>query len=268
MKNIEIAILNPQDIQPAQDMMVAMARLTQSGQNIHCMQDLLDLLAKPYKESTAQNMANLPHDTIRRFGKIHVAVVGASRRFLAQITRHQVGVTFMSASLHYGDYTGKANFVVPYDILEADNVGRGNAQYIAGYHERNYLATSSVGADAYNKAVKQDINIDNAGYMMPQGMRNVLIISAEPHEWCHIITTRTCRRNAQEIRYVCLRILEEFQKFEGIHLFDKALPQCLLHGKCPEGKMQAEYCMDAGFPNKHADVVLDREYQLLRMNKA
>ena len=264
MKNIEIAILNPQDIQPAQDMMVAMARLTQSGQNIKCMQDLKDLLAKPYKEETAKAMANLPHDTIRRFGKIHVAVVGASRRFLAQITRHQVGVTFMSASLHYGDYTDKANFTVPYDILEADYDKRGNARYIDGYHEMNYLATCSIGSDAYNKAVKQDINIDNAGYMMPQGMRNVLIISAEPHEWCHIISTRTCRRNAQEIRYVCLRILEEFQKFEGIHLFDKALPLCNLHGKCPEGKMRAPYCKKESMPHKTASIVLDKEYPLLR----
>ena len=267
MKKIEIAILNPRDIQPAQDMMVAMARLTQSGQDIKCMQDLKDLLAKPYKEETAKAMANLPHDTIRRFGKIHVAVVGASRRFLAQITRHQVGVTFMSASLHYGDYTDKANFVVPYDVYMQDALGNGNAAYVPGYHEMNYLATCSIGADAYNKAVRQDISVDNAGYMMPQGMRNVLIISAEPHEWCHIISTRTCRRNCDEIRYICLQILEEFQKFDGIHLFDKALPLCLLHGKCPEGKMQAEYCLDAGFPKKDAAVVLDREYQLLRGEK-
>lgn len=264
MNKIEVGILNPEVIQSSQDMMVAMARLTQSGQNIHCMQDLKDLINKPYKEATAEAMANLPHDTIRRFGKIHVAVVGASRRFLAQITRHQVGVTFMSASLHYGDYSNKADFLVPYDILEADAQRRGNAAYIENYHTNNYLYTNRSSAMDYDQAVKQGINIDNAGYMMPQGMRNILVISAEPHEWCHIISTRTCRRNAQEIRYICLRILEEFQKYEGIHLFDKATPLCQLHGRCPEGKMRAQRCRDFGFPNKLAKEVLDSEYPLLR----
>ena len=264
MKNIEIEILNPQDIQPAQDMMVAMARLTQSGQNIHCMQDLKDLLSKPYKESTAKNMANLPHDTIRRFGKIHIAVVGASRRFLAQITRHQVGVTFMSASLHYGDYTGKANFVVPYNILERDAAHKGMAFHIDKYHENIYMKACTWSAECYDDMVAHNVNIDNAGYAMPQGMRNVLVISAEPHEWCHIISTRTCRRNAEEIRYICLRILEEFQKFEGIHLFDKALPLCNLRGWCPEGKMKAPYCTEHGVPCYIATEVLDKEYHLLR----
>ena len=45
------------------------------------------------------------------------AVVGASRRFLAQITRHQNEVKFMSASLQYSNYTGQADFAVPYEIL-------------------------------------------------------------------------------------------------------------------------------------------------------
>lgn len=264
MKHIEVGILNPQDIQPAQDMMVAMARLTQSGQNIKSLQDLKDLINKPYKEETAAAMASLPHDTIRRFGKIHVAVVGASRRFLAQITRHQVGVTFMSASLHYGDYSDKAEFMVPYDILAADANHKGYAEKVEDYHKNNYLITCNNAATMYNRAVEQGINIDNAGYMMPQGMRNVLVISAEPDEWCKIISTRTCRRNAQEIRYICLRILEEFQKFEGIHLFDKALPLCKLHGRCPEGKMRAPYCKKESIPLSTAKLVLDLEYPLLR----
>ena len=48
-----------------------------------------------------------------------MAVVGASRRFLAQITRHQNEVKFMSASLQYSNYAGQADFAVPYEILNA-----------------------------------------------------------------------------------------------------------------------------------------------------
>ncbi len=41
---------------------------------------------------------------------ITVAVVGATRRFLTQITRHQNEVKYMSASLQYSNYSGHAAF--------------------------------------------------------------------------------------------------------------------------------------------------------------
>lgn len=51
---------------------------------------------------------------------ITVAVVGASRRFLAQITRHQNEVKYMSASLQYSNYSGHAAIAIPYGIMKAN----------------------------------------------------------------------------------------------------------------------------------------------------
>lgn len=64
-------------------------------------------------------MGQLPHPAIQKFAVITVAVVGASRRFLSQITRHQNEVKFMSASLQYSNYSGEADFAIPYEILTA-----------------------------------------------------------------------------------------------------------------------------------------------------
>jgi thymidylate synthase (FAD) len=69
-------------------MMVFCARITQRGHKIKNMNDLDTLLNKEYSYATVKNMCSLPHPTIQKFGAIHIAVVGASRRFLAQITRH------------------------------------------------------------------------------------------------------------------------------------------------------------------------------------
>ena len=66
----------------------------------------MDLYEKPYQIST-----------VAKFGIINVVVVGASRRFLAQITRHQNEVKYMSASLQYSDYSGVEDFVIPYDLM-------------------------------------------------------------------------------------------------------------------------------------------------------
>ena len=128
MRNIEVAILNEAHDCPA-GMMMFLAKLTQRGHNIHCMDDLMKL----YNDSighhkTAVNVANLPHGTIKRFTPITVAIVGASRRFLAQARTHQVGMNYVSASLQYSDYSGQADFVVPYSIMQhdADAITSGN----------------------------------------------------------------------------------------------------------------------------------------------
>ena len=53
---------------------------------------------------------------------VTVAVVGASRRFLTQITRHQNEVKYVSASLQYSNYSGKAMFAVLYEIMTAGEI--------------------------------------------------------------------------------------------------------------------------------------------------
>ncbi len=85
MRNIEVKILNPASIDEAEKLMVCAARLTQRGHQISCMSDFMDLYEKPYQRSTVENLVKLPHPTIQKFSTISVVVVGASRRFLAQI---------------------------------------------------------------------------------------------------------------------------------------------------------------------------------------
>ena len=100
---------------------------------------------------------------------ITVAVVGASRRFLTQITRHQNEVKYMSASLQYSNYSGHAAFAIPYEILKAEE----NIQ------------------ELYTKSCQSDLNnYENSA--LPESvmmlldmrhhkeLRNVLIISRNP----------------------------------------------------------------------------------------
>ena len=111
--------MNTGAVREAEKHTVFAARLTQRGHEIHSMDDLLMLYEKAYTENTLERITTLPHPTVQKFAVITVAVVGASRRFLSQITRHQNEVKFMSASLQYSNYDGKADFVIPYEILTA-----------------------------------------------------------------------------------------------------------------------------------------------------
>ena len=99
------------------------ARLTQQGHKIASMDDLMELYEKSFSVQTIAAIGALP-SYHPEFAVITVAIVGASRRFLAQITRHQNEVKFMSASLQYSNYTGQADFAVPYSIMTAPAVVR------------------------------------------------------------------------------------------------------------------------------------------------
>ena len=260
MKNIEVKVLNPAVIKDAEKTMVAMARLTQRGEKIKCMADFMELYERPYTDALVETLGELPHPTIQKFGVVNIMVVGASRRFLAQITRHQNEVKFMSASLQYSDYSGEADFVVPYEVTTSDEqagVDLNEADY--HWHRMQYLRSCEQAMCEYEASVKY-IGNDAAGYMAPQGLRNALLISATPYQLKHMIRQRSCRRNTAETRYVMLKVYEALQSTSKI--FGDCNPPCLF-GKCPEGKMSC------GNPIRfiHAIDNLNVDFPLVRMTE-
>lgn len=226
MKNIEVAILNPEAIPFAGKMMVCAARLTQRGHQIKSLDDFMTLFNKPYTADTIKSMVALPHPTIQKFAAINVVVVGASRRFLAQVTRHQNEVKFMSASLQYSDYSGSGAFAIPYGAL-----ARGELEV------STYLGTCEYEMRQYESAIESGLDNDSAGYLMPHGLRNILLISATPYQWKHMIGQRTCRRNTDETRIVFLKIWQMlFEAMPDFFSIETTGPFCM-RGDCKEGKL-------------------------------
>jgi len=235
-------------------MMVATARLTQRGHKINCLDDFWNLYNAPYKQQTAEDMAAMPHGTIKRYGMIHVVIVGGSRRFLAQARTHQVGVNYTSGSMQYSDYTDRKSFCIPYEMTKLDEEREGHAQYVDNYHTTQYLNSCFAAQRDYEKAVAMGVPHDAAAYMLPMGSRNVLIISATAEEWAHIISQRTCNRNSLETQYIFLLIWEQLAKLSP--LFKDAGPVCMrkgLRGMCFEGKMSCGNCPQYTNPTDFLD---------------
>lgn len=226
MDKIEVKILNCSAIKEAEKHMVFAARLTQRGQSIHSMEDLMTLYDKSFSEETVRNISHLPHPTVQKFSVITVAIVGASRRFLAQITRHQNEVKFMSASLQYSNYSGKADFAVPYEIMTAEK----NIQEL-------YMESCQSDMDCYERLCQLGVGHDAAGYATPHGLRNILIISATPYQWKHMIGQRSCRRNTDETRIVMLKIWQELYELSPTLFAPELTGPFCQRGKCEEGKM-------------------------------
>jgi len=238
LDKIEVQVLNTETITTAEDMLALGARITQHSHEIKCMADLIELLHRPCTAKFVGNVSALPHPSLQKLGKVTIAVVGASRRFLGQIRTHQFGVTFVSGSLQYSDYSDDAAFCVPYTITKLDHdkpidTGYGPAP---DYRRHEYLKSCHDALDNYRMAIERGgLDHDAAGYMMPQGMRNVLLISAEPFEFKHMISQRICNRNTPETQFVMLRIWEELITLSP--MFDECGPFCMQPGGCLEGKM-------------------------------
>ncbi len=250
MQNIEIKVIAESD-NPA-GMMMFLARLTQRGHKVKSMNDLVSLYYTSNKIDTCGKavgeIAKLPHGTIKRFTPITIAIVGASRRFLAQARTHQVGMTYVSASLQYSDYTDKADFVVPYAITEADhcvnlkmrdligecNISTEDRNFDPG--KRVYLDSCKASMVAYKEIARFSDN-DTAGYAAPQGLRNILIIQGNHESWMNFIRTRACNRNTNETQYVTMLIWQMLlETTDGAEMFKYAGPDCS-YGQCREGKM-------------------------------
>jgi thymidylate synthase (FAD) len=224
MKRIEVSLLDPKEINSAEKMTVLAARLTQRGEKISNLEDFKEWQEKEYTPELVDALSDLPHATIRQFGMINVIVVGASRRFLAQITRRRVGVTFMSASLQYSDYSERVtmyDFVVPYGIIK-----RGE--------QHKYLIDCVAAMEEYKDLIKSGVDNDSAGYLAPQSLRNVLLISATPQAWIEMIQQRVCRRNTDETRFVMLKIWQELIQHSA--MFNTCAPKCCIERGMSCGK--------------------------------
>lgn len=219
-----------------------LARLTQRGHKVKNMADLEALFNQSFTPGFVEAIAQLPHGTIKRFTPITVAIVGASRRFLAQARTSQVGTNFVSASLQYSDYSGEADFVVPYTITEATH----NGEMVRGRnHEGSYGRFSPT--DLYLEGCRRDMEEyealakvagnDAAGYKAPQGLRNILIMQGNHQAWDYFIRMRGCNRNTTETQYVTMLIWEALLNTPyGKEFFGLSGSDCM-HGRCREGKM-------------------------------
>lgn len=226
MDKIEIKVLNYAAVKEAEKHMVFTARLTQRGHMIHSMKELMELYEQSFSEDTLRNIGQLPHPTVQKFSVITVAIVGASRRFLAQITRHQNEVKFMSASLQYSNYSGKAEFATPYEVMTAEEPV-----------QRMYQDICRSDMDCYEKLCELGIGHDAAGYATPQGLRNVMIICATPYQWKHMIHQRVCRRNTDEMRIVMLKIWQELYELSPVLFAPNQTGPFCQRSVCTEGKM-------------------------------
>lgn len=158
----------------------------------------------------------------------------------------------MSASLQYSNYADESDFVVPYSVIKEGPVA-----------ERRYVKNCRQAMEEYKFFNDQGIDNDACGYMAPQGLRNVLIMSCTPFQWKHIIGQRTCRRNTLETQYVLLKIWEALYELDPIMFAPDVTGPFCQRECCKEGKMSCGNPIDKGMTPSE---ILRKDFPLLYEN--
>ena len=226
MDKIKVVVLNESVWSPV-GMTGMLAKLTQRGHKVTSAEDLIKLYSDSLKStSLVDAVVKMCHGSVIRHTPVTIAIIGGSRRLLAQLRTHHVGIDWVSASLQYSDYSGSAQFVVPYEILVGPE-----------QHKEAFLKKCKEDLDFYEEIVEKGYSNDTAGYVMNQALRNVLVATANHEAWLNVINRRVCRRNTTETAYVAALIWKAllYDTTNGLDMFKYAGPDCL-YGKCSEGK--------------------------------
>ena len=253
MKKIQVKVLASPSY-PVEMVNLA-AKLTQHS--ITSMEDLIDVLEAKASEKLVTAIQDMHHASVTRHGVYTLAIVGASRRFLAQIRTHHVGIDFTSGSLQYQDMSGSFDMVVPYAVYKLC------AKYETVEPLEVYKDMCKQSFDNYRSLIADGIDNDAAGYVSCQASRNVLLITANAEAWRNLINRRSCNRNTGETQYVALLIWKALLgTLGGETMFAKCGPDCST-SDCHEGKM----CCNSRILCNDPQVIIDNLFPLLTRGK-
>lgn len=212
---------------------------------------LQDVQDNPWSSEKVNQILSLPHSKISRFTDFTFIIIGTSRRFLAQLMTHHVGISVMSGSLQYSDHSKRHlddMFVIP------ENVTKAGPDAIA-----EFIAVQDICFDQYERMRKEHgIDNDTAGYTMPQSLRNVLLVKVNLEELKFIGNQRLCNRNTDETRYVIAKMIQEVVNKVGID--DKLFAPTCNKSYCPEGP----YCCGRPWVQFNIDEYLTSQFPNLK----
>lgn len=162
------------------------------------------------------------HDSVLEHVSYTFVIDGASRSLLAQIIRHRL-FSFTSGSQHYINYSEIGGFEVPVEILNK------SIEF-----QTKYQDTLANCMENYKKLIEMGLDHSVARQVLPNAMRNNLVMTGNLREWKNFLAQRLCGRNTSEIEYIAYLIYKELEKYNPL-VMKYTGPACKVFGKCNQG---------------------------------
>lgn len=199
------------------------------SEKLNGKQDIADQILDIENSNTkiVENVVKFNHTSILEHLNYTFLVEGASRSFLAQVTRHR-HFSFTSGSQHYIDYSKIADFVIPIELLEIENEEERTEKI------DKYLTTNSASLEKYKSLIADGVLPEVARQVLPNGMRNNLVITGNLRQFINFLNQRLCFRNTSEIQYIAYKIYQELYKLNP-EIMKQVGPDCMVRGFCTQG---------------------------------
>ena len=222
MKNIKVSCINRSHEDP-ENFLNNIVRITFS-KNFNKSDNIVNEIVNKKNDNfnLLTNTIEMNHQSILEHVTVSYLIEGASRSLLAQITRHRL-FSFLSASQHYMDYSDMADFVIPIEIEKQ------GTEYV-----KEYLDSCKKSIIEYKNLIDKGIDHSVARQVLPNGMKNQLIITGNLRQWMNFLNLRLCGRNTSEIEYIAYLIKQDLNNYVP-HVAKYMVPDCVKLGKCTQG---------------------------------
>lgn len=203
---------------------------------VQTKEDIFDLMRGESSPQLLKNLFEMGHGEPTRHANFTVVLVGVSRSFSQQWTRHHTGIVFTGSSQHYVDHSKIMDFVIPIEYLELA-LRLGSLNNLEWYIQRQEKIIRDYAAEVeFFKGLPKEwkVNHSVARQATAQAARNVLWFTANAQTIRDsLIRLRDCGRNTSETLYIAdmLRV-----KMAALHpdIFEDAGPDCLVRGRCTQ----------------------------------
>ncbi len=215
--------------------------VAQSARLCYSALDIEDLREKLSNESIIKlikKIMKLGHYSVLEHATFTFAIEGISRVTSHQLVRHRLA-SFSQQSQRYVKIKEKGfPYVVPKSIEKNKKLAK------------IFIDTLKELDGIYRLLLSQNIEAEDARYILPQAVKTKIILTANARELLHIFKLRCCNRAQWEIKEVAIKMLQEVEDIAPT-IFENAGPPCIL-GPCPEGELS---CGKPWSKNKEEGVI-------------
>jgi thymidylate synthase (FAD) len=154
------------------------------------------------------------------------ALEDVSRVLETQLVRHRIA----SYTIKSGRYNkSHCDIVIPPSFAKNENAMKKLKEFV-DYNTKLIQELLDMG-----------ISFEDARMLSPQGIKTNIVVTMNARELLHFFNLRCCARAQWEIRQAATEMLKQVKKISPV-IFEKAGPNCISLGYCPEGELKPKEC--------------------------
>ena len=168
------------------------------------------------------------HHSVIEHAAFTFSLEGVSRSLTHQLVRHRIA-SYTQQSQRYVKITTDNDewYVIP-PTFDAEK-------------REKFIERMKIISSWYQEVIEAGIPGEDARFYLPNATKTNIVVTMNARELIHFFKLRCCNRCQWELRQVATEMLRQAKKVAPT-IFEKAGPNCVFMGFCPEGELKPKEC--------------------------